>query len=107
MLPASIGDQVFVDNNGNGLYDAGTDDPLANITVSLYRDANANGVADPGELFATTSTAPDGTYGFGSLGPDAYIVVVDTADPELPGSYFPKVTQYVQTLTAGQNVIPS
>jgi len=59
MLPASIGDQLFVDANKNGVYDAG-EAPLAGVTVTLYRD---------GQPFRTTVSAADGTYLFDNLGP--------------------------------------
>ncbi len=95
VLPGSIGDQVFIDNNGNGIFDAG-DAPLAGVTVNLY----LNGV-----LVATTSTGPDGTYLFPDLGPGNYQVVVDATDPELPGGYFPTVKQFDVALTAGQNFL--
>lgn len=95
VAPASIGDEVFIDNNGNGVYDSG-DTPLAGITVTLLRD---------GEPFATTSTGPDGTYLFDNLGPGNYRVIVDTADPDLPASLFATVTQYDKTLAAGESYL--
>jgi hypothetical protein len=104
VLPASIGDEVFIDVDGDGLYDPAIDLPLANITVSLYRDLNGDGIADAGEFVSSTSSGPDGSYGFTGLGPDDYIVVVDTADPDLPGGFFAVLTQYVVPLTAGQTV---
>ncbi len=93
VLPGSIGDQVFIDNNGNGVYDAG-DTPLAGITVTLLRD---------GQPFATTVSGPDGTYLFDNLGPGNYTVIVDTADPDLPAGLFATVTQYEKSLAAGEN----
>ncbi|MEI6604352.1 MAG: SdrD B-like domain-containing protein, partial [Verrucomicrobiota bacterium] len=92
-LPSSIGDTVFYDINGNGVYDAGTDIPLPNITVSLYRDSNGDGLAD-GAAIATASTDASGQYLFSNLAPDTYLVVVDTADPNLPGGMGTTVTQY-------------
>ena len=57
---------VYIDNNGNGKFDAG-ETALAGMTV--YVDANNNGVLDPGETSTTTDatghyniTLPDGTY---------------------------------------------
>ncbi|MBX2998998.1 MAG: carboxypeptidase regulatory-like domain-containing protein [Caldilineaceae bacterium] len=93
--PSSIGDQVFIDNNGNGIYDSG-DAPLANITVTLLRD---------GEPFRTTVSGPDGSYLFNNLGPGNYTVVVDTADPDLPLNLFASVEQFEVMLTAGQNYL--
>ncbi|HOV47861.1 MAG TPA: SdrD B-like domain-containing protein [Anaerolineae bacterium] len=94
-LPASIGDQLFVDANRNGAYDAG-ETPLANVTVVLYRD---------GQPFRTTVSGPDGKYLFANLGPGDYTVMVDTTDPDLPGNLFATVLQYNVSLTAGQNYL--
>jgi uncharacterized repeat protein (TIGR01451 family) len=91
--PASIGDQVFIDANGNGVYDAG-DTPLASVTVTLYRD---------GQPFKTTVSGPDGAYLFDNLGPATYTVVVNTASAGVPAGYSAAVTQYNVTLTAGQS----
>ncbi len=66
---ASIGGEVFRDYNLNGQQDV--DDPgLAGLTV--YLDANNNGILDAGEL--STTTAPNGVYSFTSLDPGTYVV---------------------------------
>lgn len=93
--PASIGDQVFIDANGNGVYDAG-DTPLASVTVTLYRD---------GLPFKTTVSGPGGAYLFDNLGPATYTVVVNTASAGVPAGYSAAVTQYNVTLTAGQSYL--
>ncbi|GAB2565884.1 hypothetical protein GCM10027190_14350 [Spirosoma areae] len=56
---ASLGDYVFVDNNGNGIQDGG-DTPLAGVTVTLY----INGVGS-----ATTVSNASGFYSFTGLTP--------------------------------------
>ncbi len=94
-LPASIGDQLFVDANRNGMYDAG-ETPLANVTVTLYRD---------GLPVATTVSGPDGKYLFSNLGPGNYKVVVDTHDADLPAGLFATVTEYTKVLAAGENYL--
>ncbi len=93
--PGSIGDQVFIDNNGNGVYDTG-DTPIAGVTVTLYRD---------GQPFATTVSGPDGTYLFDNLGPGNYTVEVDTGDPDIPGGLFATVSRYDKALAAGENYL--
>ena len=101
--PGSIGDQVFIDKNADGAYNAG-DVVLPNVTVSLYQDTNGNGVLDAGEpLLKTTSTDVNGQYTFGSLGPGKYIVDVDQNDPDLPGGLSATKDLLAATLTAGQN----
>jgi uncharacterized repeat protein (TIGR01451 family) len=94
--PASIGDQVFIDNDGDGLYDPGVDTPLAGVTVNLFRD---------GQLIATTVTGPDGTYLFDNLGPGSYTVIVDAASAGVPAGFSPAVGQYIVTLAPGDTYL--
>ena len=101
--PASIGDQVFIDNNGNGVFDAG-DTPLSGVTVELYADANGDGVASPAELVTTTTTNASGIYSFTNLGPDPYIVKVKANDPNLPAGLIGIVAQKAVALTSGANI---
>ncbi|NPA90164.1 MAG: DUF11 domain-containing protein, partial [Chloroflexi bacterium] len=74
----SIGDLVWRDGNGNGVYepDAG-EVGIPGVTLKLIRDLNGNGVIDPGEpVFGTVTTDADGHYLFTDLPPDTYIVDV-------------------------------
>ena len=80
-LPGSIGDAVCRDTNSDGLC-TGTDTGIPNVTVWLYRDADADGMPDAEELAITATTSITGYYSFTGLGPDNYIVVVDTTDPD-------------------------
>ena len=106
IAPASIGDQVFIDNNDNGTYEPGIDDPLPNITVNLYSDTNGNGVLDPGEpLVQTTSSDVNGEYLFGALPPGDYIVDVDNLDVDIPGGYFAAKDELPVTLTEGETYL--
>jgi uncharacterized repeat protein (TIGR01451 family) len=86
---AAIGDTLFYDWNGDGVQSNGVDTGIANIAVRLYRDANTNGVVDAASdaLVATTVTATNGWYLFSGLPADAYIVIVDQADPDFPSLY--------------------
>jgi hypothetical protein len=65
----AIAGQTYEDRNGNGALDAG-DVPLNGVTVFL--DADNDGVIDGGE--PSLVTAGSGNYTFGSLAPDSYIV---------------------------------
>jgi uncharacterized repeat protein (TIGR01451 family) len=77
----SLGNQVWVDNNNDGLYDAdgpdnipgnGDDEPgIPNVTVNLY---DATGTT----LLATTTTNATGNYLFAGLAPGSYVVEVVT-----------------------------
>lgn len=100
-IPGSIGDQVFIDANGNGLFDTG-ESVLAGVTVWLYRDDDGDGEADAGELLRTTVTDAAGAYGFADLGPGDYLVVVDAASAGIPAGYGAPYTQYAVALVAGQ-----
>ncbi len=95
VLPSSIGDTVFVDNNNNGVYDAG-DTPIPNVTVELYRN---------GALFKTAVTDVNGKYLFDMLGPGDYTVKVVTTDPDIPTGYAPTVSQYDLTLAPSTNIL--
>ena len=95
VLPSSIGDTVFVDNNNNGVYDAG-DSPIPNVTVELYRS---------GVLFQTAVTDVDGKYLFDMLGPGDYTVKVVATDPDVPTGYAPTVGQYDITLAPSTNIL--
>jgi LPXTG-site transpeptidase (sortase) family protein len=70
LIPASLGNFVWLDANGNGIQDAG-ETGINGVTVELYTGAGA--------LVATTTTANvagvDGTYGFTNLTPGYYYVV--------------------------------
>ncbi len=71
-----IGDAIFLDSNGNGMYDMG-EPGLEGVTVRLY---NSTGTT----LLATTYTDQNGHYYFGGLSAATYVVKVDTST--LPGS---------------------
>ena len=64
----SIGDRIWNDVNSNGIQDS-DESGLANISVGLYK---ADGVT----LLSSTSSNSSGSYSFGSLRPDNYVVRV-------------------------------
>ncbi|MBZ0302303.1 MAG: carboxypeptidase regulatory-like domain-containing protein, partial [Anaerolineae bacterium] len=63
--PASIGDLVWIDSDGDGAQDAG-ENGIENVTVNLYSGA--------GVLQGTTVTDVDGIYSFTDLEPGDYYV---------------------------------
>lgn len=63
--PLSLGDFVWEDKNNNGKFDTG-ETGLADLTMELLDSKS--------QVLATTKTATDGTYGFGSLIPGDYRV---------------------------------
>ncbi len=76
--PTKIGDFIWLDQNGDGVQDAG-EPGLAGVTVFL--DTNNNGTWNAGE--PTTTTNSSGQYTFSGLSGGTYYVVVDTST--LPG----------------------
>jgi protocatechuate 3,4-dioxygenase beta subunit len=81
----SIGSLVFLDNNANGVFDAG-DSGLAGNEVNLLTDLNGDGVIDPSEVLTTTVTSINGTYFFGHLLPGQYQVSVPNPPSSTPYS---------------------
>ena len=63
--PATIGDFVWQDTNGNGIQDAG-EPGISNATVRLL-DVSSN-------LLATTTTTTNGAYAFTNLVPGTYLL---------------------------------
>jgi len=68
---ASVGNRVWEDSNANGIQDAG-EKGICNVGVKLY-DVNHR-------LLATTTTAADGSYGFGKLAAGTYSIEVARPD---------------------------
>jgi hypothetical protein len=66
-VPASIGNQVWVDNNRNNVFDGG-DVTLGGVTVKLYRCDTST------TPLATQTTGSNGLYLFGNLAPGSYKV---------------------------------
>ncbi len=79
--PLRLGDRVFKDLDGDGLFEPGSGDfGVGLVKVNLYRD-DGDGVLDGGDTFiASTTTDPAGRYGFTNLTPGDYIVQIDAAN---------------------------
>jgi hypothetical protein len=77
----SIGNQLFRDNNNNGIFDAG-DTPIPGVSVALYKDTNCNSTLDSADtVYSTQITNQSGNYLFSNLPYGCYIVkVTDTAN---------------------------
>lgn len=74
--PVSIGNQVFIDANNNGIFEPANENGLANVPVRLIFDANKNNVPDDPVILSTTTNAKGG-YLFNSLAAGAYFVEID------------------------------
>ncbi len=74
--PATLGDRVWNDSNGNGVQDSG-ETGKAGVKVELY----TCGVNDqPGALVRTQTTDANGNYSFSGLKPGDYMVKFIAAD---------------------------
>ncbi len=73
ITPAAIRGTVYDDINGDGSISAG-DAPIGGVVVTLYADANDDGIPD-GPALATTTTLTDGTYVFANRPNGTYLVV--------------------------------
>ncbi|MEW5868418.1 MAG: SdrD B-like domain-containing protein [Chloroflexota bacterium] len=91
---SSIGDTIFYDWNGDGIQGDGNpangtegEDGIANVKISIYEDANGNGVVDPttDSKIGEYTTGSTGYYNFSSLAAGNYLVVVDPTT--LPAGY--------------------
>ncbi|MCP4343578.1 MAG: hypothetical protein GY799_33055, partial [Desulfobulbaceae bacterium] len=80
---ASLGNYVWLDENRDGIQDF-DETGINNVTVTLYKDSDGDGVAEPGQddgaALETTTTADDaennaGYYSFTGLVPGNYFVV--------------------------------
>ena len=74
----SLGNRVWRDYNNNAVWNAG-EPGIENVVMTLYLDADANGLPD-GPAIATTTTDANGYYIFDNLLPGNYLVAVDASN---------------------------
>ncbi|MCB9176576.1 MAG: DUF11 domain-containing protein [Caldilineae bacterium] len=76
-----VGDRIFEDLDDDGVFDALDEVGIANVEVSLYRDADADGQRSAGDaLVDSTQTDADGRYTFCGLSAGDYVVEVVAAN---------------------------
>ena len=93
VAPATLGDFVWQDINGDGIQDGG-EPGLDGVTVNLLDSGGAT--------VATTVTAAGGAYSF-TVAPGSY--TVDIGDSTVPGGYVLTTTDPLPvTVTSGQTV---
>ncbi|MEW5736846.1 MAG: SdrD B-like domain-containing protein [Thermodesulfobacteriota bacterium] len=81
---ASIGDQIFLDADGDGVLDAG-EDGIPGVTLLLYEDTDGSGTLNAGDkAVAATATDVYGKYLFTGLTAGTYFV--DVVEATLPSS---------------------
>ena len=83
----SVDGVVWVDDNADGVLDAGETGRTSGITVTLYEDFGTIGVLDgPDVVISTDDSGADGSYHVGGTAVFGdFLVVVDAAD--LPGGH--------------------
>ena len=74
---SSIGGVVYNDTGDDDLLNGSGETAVTGVTVSLYSDADGDGIYTPGTdlLLGTTLTGTDGSYRFGNLADGDYLVV--------------------------------
>ncbi len=78
LQPITLGNQVFLDQNNNGLFDSATESGIAGVDIELYRLTALGDVVDPltQTPIATTTTDANGIYQFTDLEPGFYAAVI-------------------------------
>ncbi|HYI40640.1 MAG TPA: Ig-like domain-containing protein, partial [Allosphingosinicella sp.] len=75
----TLGSNVYVDANLNGLYDVG--EGRSGVALQIYADTNDSGAWDAGDvLLGSATTVANGAYSFAGLAHGDYIVVVTAAN---------------------------
>ncbi len=70
----ALGNFVFWDKGNDGAFDAGTDEPLADIKIYLYKDSNGDGTPDA--KADSVLTDANGLYAFEVLGAGTFQLVI-------------------------------
>lgn len=110
VLDGEVEDHIFVVGRSNTITGMvamdggdpgfGGDTGILGVRVDLYSDPDGDGVVDPADLIATTSTQADGSYAFTGVGNGTYLVVetdptgavdVTDRDGDLGGNGFDKI----------------
>ncbi len=76
--PITLGNQVFLDQNNNGVFDPATESGIAGVDIELYRLSALGDVVNPQTQtpIATTTTDANGNYQFTNLEPGFYAAVI-------------------------------
>ena len=90
-IPVEVGDTVWVDNDADGIQEAG-EPGLEGVRVTLY-DSHADTVvtvdAEGNPITGSTTTAADGSYLFENLPPGDYYVIFDVTSATNGPNYLP------------------
>jgi hypothetical protein len=104
----SIGNQIWLDDNEDGTFQADQELGIGGVTVDLVSDLNADGIAGSDEaIIATVTSAGDGSYRFDALPLDAAYVVVLTDSNRALTNLMPTSTSSSPYAVALSAVAPS
>jgi len=83
-----LGDLVWIDLNGNGQFDPGSESGISGVFVNLFIDSDGSNDYTPGTDARVESTTTDanGNYVFSDLTSGDYIVQIDAANFEVGGA---------------------
>ncbi|MFK7917560.1 MAG: SdrD B-like domain-containing protein [Ilumatobacter sp.] len=95
-LPASIGDQLFIDNDADGAFGPG-DTAITDVDITLTGPGQPAGGT-------TTSTSGTGTYDFSDLTPGSYTVTLDVDDAEFVAIFGAGVDSTAISSTGGDTI---
>ncbi len=99
----SIGDLVWNDDNGNGIFEAG-EAGIGQATVRLWRDDDNSGTINSGDTIVRTETTDaSGAYDFINLPPDQYIVEVTDDKNVIDGALTTPPEPRVVNLALGED----
>ncbi|WP_322494448.1 SdrD B-like domain-containing protein, partial [Chloroflexus sp.] len=119
VIPASLGDLVWEDLNGNGVQEAG-EPGFSNVTVALIGAGRDRTFGTADDTLATTTTNGSGSYGFTDLQPGLYRVrftrpagyaftvgdaaaATDATDSDVPTGVAATATTITIDLESGEN----
>ncbi|MGB9738108.1 SdrD B-like domain-containing protein, partial [Chloroflexus sp.] len=119
VIPASLGDLVWEDLNGNGVQETG-EPGFNNVTVALIGAGRDRTFGTADDTAATTTTNGSGSYSFTNLQPGLYRVrftrpngygftvgdaaaATDTTDSDVPGGVSATATTITVDLESGEN----
>ncbi|WP_322510765.1 SdrD B-like domain-containing protein, partial [Chloroflexus sp.] len=119
VIPASLGDRVWEDLDGDGVQEAG-EPGFANVTVELIGAGRDRTFGTADDTLATTTTNSSGIYGFANLQPGLYRVrftrpngyaftvgdataATDATDSDVPAGVTATATTITIDLESGEN----
>jgi hypothetical protein len=99
-----VSGRAFIDLNGDGTDNGGTDPGAAGMTVELDLDSNANGVFDPGidKVQASQAIGADGNFTLNNVGPGQFVLRI--LKPAGQGITTPPGGTYVLTTQSGTDI---